>query len=157
GLDDEHPLDVAAAAQDDAQDASGLGGGLEHDGPASIAKENAGATVLPVDEPAQSFAGHDEDAPVGAGLDELAADGQSVQEATARGIEIEGTGPVRSQLLLDQAGGRRQQVVRRGGGTDDQVEIAGREARDIESLVGCAETHAGSRLVGGSDVTLADA
>ncbi len=63
---------------------------LEHDRPGTVAEEDTGATIRPVENARKRFRTDHQRTPVRSGTDELVGNSQGIDEAAADGLQIEG-------------------------------------------------------------------
>src|SRR2546426_5713970 len=88
------------------QHAAGRIARRHQDSPGAVREDDACGAVLPVDVLGQQLRPDDEDRPIAAGDDELLGDRQGVDEPRAARLHVEGGALRRSQIVLDEAGGR---------------------------------------------------
>ena len=63
---------------------------LKNDGSGTVAKQHAGAAVIPIENTRKDFGAHDQCPLVRAGLDEFLRDRKRVNEAAANSLDVEG-------------------------------------------------------------------
>ena len=78
----------------------------------------------------------------------------AVNEAGTGGLDVEGRGAVRADLLLHQAGGRGERHVRRDGGDDDEVDLFGGDAGHFHRALGGLGGQVGGEFVLGRDAAV---
>src|SRR5690625_2534414 len=106
------------------QDAA-LGGGAvrrrcrQHDGAGTVAKEDAGAPVAPVEDATEGFGSHDQRIVRLTAADEVVGYRQRIDEAATHRLYIESHASCKTELRLYPGGRRGEGLIRSGGGTDD--------------------------------------
>ena len=85
----------------------------------AITEQNAGCTVLVVENLAHSVAADDHDFSVHAGADELRSYCERIGESGACGGKIEAPGPFCANAVLHQAGGSGEKHIGRDAGEDN--------------------------------------
>ena len=108
--------------------------GTEDGGAGSIAKEDAGGAVGPVDEGGEFFGTDDEGIAKGSRLDHALGEFHGVEEAGAGGGDVEGDGIVRADLLLHVARGGGREGIGRDGSYDDEFDVFSGHARLFEGF-----------------------
>ncbi|MNL40752.1 hypothetical protein D3C87_1631220 [compost metagenome] len=95
-----------------------------HDnGTGTVAKQDTGGAVVPIEQAREGFSADDQHAAGHAVFDVTVRGGNRIDEAGANRLDIEGETVMHAQLHLHQRGGAGEGVVRRGGGHHDHVDI----------------------------------
>ncbi len=130
---------------------------LQDDRTRTIAEEDAGVAVVPVDDGGKLFRADDQDGLVEPRGDELIRRDERVEEAGAGGRDIEGGSPCRPDLVLDVTGGGGEGSIRRAGGDDDQIDRLGIDAAQLHGLERRCCAHVGGEFVRFGQPSFADA
>ncbi|MPN15347.1 hypothetical protein SDC9_162678 [bioreactor metagenome] len=102
----------------------------------SIAEQNTGVSILPVDDGSELLRSDHQDGIVRPGHDELLGDFQAVNKPGASSLKVERCGSERAKFPLNQACGRREGHVWSDGCDDNQVNLIGRDSRVGHRLLG---------------------
>ena len=129
----------------------------EDGGSGSVAEEDAGVPIRPVDDAGELISADHEDGPVGPGGDVLARSLDPEEESGARGREVEADGIDRADLGLHEAGGVREEHVGGDGGADDEVDLPGLDPGIPDGGLRGARSHLAGRHLGPGDTALTDA
>ena len=108
---------------------------LEHDRAGTVAEQDAGAAILPVEHAAEGLCADHQRLRAHAGAQQRIGGRERVEEARAHRRDIEGDpAGLASEQRLDLRGGGGKGVVGRGGGEHDQVDLGRLDARRLERL-----------------------
>jgi hypothetical protein len=129
---------------------------LQYDGTGTVAEEDAGAAVLPVEDAGHGLRSHDQRAAGRAGADELVGDADGIDEPGANGLDIEGRTSVDIEALLQQAGGGRKDLIRRRSRQHDQIDVGGSETGCLKRAPGGCLRQVATGFPRGHDVAFAD-
>ena len=117
-------VDVFAIGMQVAGQDAGLIRRFEHHGASAVAKQHAGAAVVPVQDAAENL-GADHQRPFGGSVgNHGVGHGQRIHKAAAHGLKIKHGAARHAQLVLNDGGGGRKHHVRGGRGHDDQIDVA---------------------------------
>ena len=130
---------------------------LEHQCAGTIAEENAGRAVGPVEDAREGLGADDQHALGHAAADIEISGCHGIDEARTDGLDIEGEAVMHAETVLDVDGRRGEGVVGRRGRADDQVDIGSRQTCAIERFLGGRCTKRCRRLALAGDVALLDA
>src|SRR5207247_4080071 len=100
--------------------------------PGAVAKEYAGAAVVPVEDARENLGADHQGFFVNTTSDKAVGGGERVDEAAAYGLHVERRASFNTELGLQQAGGARENIVRRGRRHDDQIEIGRLRASGLQ-------------------------
>ena len=131
--------------------------GLEQNGAAAVAKENAGRAIGVVRHAGVGVGADDQDLGVGAAFNQLDAGLQCVDEARAASGDVKAPGALGAQLVLHQACRRGEHHVGRDGAEDDGLDVGGRDAARSQTFLCGLEADVAYAESLGEHVTLADA
>ena len=135
-----------------------LGGRPQHHGTRAVAPQDAVAAVVPVGDARQRFGADHQHMSGCAGLDELVGHREGIHEAAAYRLQVERRLAVgHAQLGLHDAGGAGKHQVGRGGGDQQQVDVVGLQARNLERRACRMSSQIAGEFTLGGNMPLADA
>src|SRR5690349_23706480 len=123
----------------------------------TVAEQNAGRAILPVNDGAH-FLGADDQRGFGrAGHDQTFSGAHRVEPASAGGADIERSSPRRTELGLDVDSSRRKKSIRCGGAENDDVDLSRMNASLLHRDLRCIGRHRAGRPTVASESALDDA
>ena len=129
---------------------------MQNGGAGSIAKEDAGVAIGPVDDRAE-FVGPDDEGFFGrAGGDELPRQLHAVEKTGAGGRDVEAGGFGSAEGLLYETRGGGEGHVGCDGGDNDEIEVFGFDAGILQSIESSFDREIARRLVFRSNAALFD-
>ena len=99
----------------------------QHDRAGAIAEQDAGGTIIPVENAREGLGPNHQGGARLAGFDKIIGNRERVDEAGADRLNVEGGTPIHAERGLHLGGGGGKCVVGRGGRQNDQVECGGRQ------------------------------
>ena len=135
---------------------AGLIARFQYHGAGTVAKQDAGTAIIPVDNAGQGFRTHHQCTFCGTGLDKLVCDPECVDEPRAYGLHIKGSRAVNIQPLLQQAGRTWKHTVRCRRRQYNQVYLPWRDPRSLHCIVCCNLCQVTGGLITGGNMPLVD-
>ncbi len=122
-------------------DEAALVAGFDQHGARAVAKNDAGGSVLVIDDAGHGVGADHQHLFMGSALHQVGGGGQSINESGAGGYQIESPGSLGANLVLDQAGGGREEHVGRDGADEDGVKVRTVDSGVGQCSFGCLDGH----------------
>lgn len=106
--------------------------GFQHHGTGAITKQYAGGAVIEIQQTGKHFSSDHQRLVGRASLDHGVSDREGIHKTAAHGLNIKRRAAIRTQLVLQDAGGRGEYHVRRGRGHNDQVNVFGFHTSSVQ-------------------------
>jgi len=129
----------------------------QHASAGTVAEQNTGTAVVPVDDIGEFFGRDHQSVFVKSGLQILFGGGERKKKTAARGAHIKRRGGLGADPALDQTAHRRKSIIRGRGPDHNQIDFSGVNLGLGQRFLRGLDSHMTGAFVSGGDMTLFDA